>query len=75
MGWGGGVKPSTEHVRLAAERFEERPVLWIRIGFHADPDTGFDEQNLLNLKLKKLNFFDKKYNLRIPSPSRRTAKL
>jgi hypothetical protein len=58
-GGGGGVKPSTEHARLAAERFEARPVLWICTGFTADPDpdTGFDDQNLLNLQLKKTEFF------------------
>jgi hypothetical protein len=44
---------------VPAEKFEARPVLWICTGFNADPDpdTGFDDQNLLNLQLKKLIFF------------------
>jgi hypothetical protein len=48
-----------EHVQVTTERFEARPVLWICTGFNADPDpdTGFDDQNLLNLQLKKLIFF------------------
>jgi hypothetical protein len=70
---------------MAAERFEVRPVLWISIGFNANPDLdpGSDDQNLLNLQMKiNCYFFDKNiiylslsFPLKPPQPSKEIIQL
>jgi hypothetical protein len=46
------------------------PVLWIRIGFNADPDPELDDK-----KLEKVIFFDQKLQFNFLRPPYRTSKL